>query len=222
MCRNHPAAVKTFFEKLEPLFCVLSAIDHILLPHQYQQMEQVRRRLSRAEVDNPDLVDDLWPSFCLPFPIIQVLSNYSRPTAPYKQASRQRDWVVHAQFGDFSPGMVELPACPHTGVCEPGTVTAVMARYIPHGFPPVAGERFILTQSFSNPLVHYVGLSDLPVGASASIENVVTAASTEDDNIVALKRIDSQVYEWKTSGIQEHFCACCWEVPTITRVRYIP
>ena len=129
VCRDHPTPVMQFLQALEPLFCILSAIDHIILPHQYLQMEQVRRRLSRKEMDRPRLWHTLLSSLCLPFPILRLVSNYSLPTRPYKAASpERRDWVVHAHFGDFKHGVVELPASTHAGVCEPGTVTASMAH----------------------------------------------------------------------------------------------
>ena len=204
-----------FLQALEPLFCILSAIDHIILPHQYLQMEQVRRRLSRKEMDRPRLWHTLLSSLCLPFPILRLVSNYSLPTRPYKAASpERRDWVVHAHFGDFKHGVVELPASTHAGVCEPGTVTASMARYIPHGFPPVTSERFILTQVFCNPLLDYVGLHNLPIGASPSVENVEAAATTEDTRFVYMEEIDNVVYRWNSSRLKAHWCSCCWGQPT--------
>jgi hypothetical protein len=192
--------VASFLEALEPLFCVLSAIDHILLPHQYQPMEKMMDRLAKIAVDDRELVDDLLPRFCLPFPILELLCNYSRPTALYDPIGQGRDWVVHAHFGDFSSGVVELPASLHAGVCEPGTVTAAMASYIPHGFPPVSGERFILTQRCCTPLKQYLGIRDLPPSASPSLNNVVIAVTTEDDRIASLREQDHQVYKWKVPG----------------------
>ena len=132
-----------------------------------------------------DLDQTLLAGFCLPFPIIQLLSNYSRPTAPFKHKSPQSDWVVHAHFGQFQPGVVELPGCPRHGMCAPGTITTVMARYMSHGFPPVAGERFFLTQVFNTALVNHAGYKLLPVEAS-SIEVVTSAAAIHDEAMDAL------------------------------------
>ena len=204
---------------MEPVFCILSAIDHIILPHQYTQMKEVWQRLSQVEVEHRDVMEDLLPSFSLPFPMLQLLSNYSRPLQPYKRKGGQQDWVVHAHFRDFDDGIAEIPACPHFGICHPGTVTAVMARYARHSFPPVNGERFILTQVFCNPLVQYVGLSDLPARDAPSVNNCNMAATTEDASL-SLFEADHLIYEWKWEKVTEHQCACCWQVPTLTHVQY--
>ena len=192
----------SFLEALEPVFCILSAIDHILLPHHYRPMEKMMNRLADDPelVVDQELIDQLLPRFCLPFPILELLCNYSHPTALYQPTCQGRDWVVHAHFGDFSGGVVELPASLQAGVCEPGTVTAVMASYIPHGFPPVFGERFILTQRCCTQLKQYLRIRDLPAWASASVNNTVTAATTEDDRIASLTEQAHRVYEWRVTG----------------------
>lgn len=156
-----------------------------------------------------DLDQTLLPGFCLPFPVIQLLSNCSRPTAPFKHKAPRSDWVVHAHFGDFQPGVVELPGCPRHGMSAPGTVTAVMARYMSHGFPPVVGERFFLTQVWSNALVYHARCKPLPVEAS-SIEAVTSAAAMHDEAMDVLRMVDHFVYRWQERRTPVHRCSCCW------------
>lgn len=194
------------------MFCVLSAIDHIITTNQYLQMDQVQRRLSKKAWDTAQPWHTLVSSLSLPLPILRLVSNYSLPTQPYKGPNPEhRDWVVHAHFGDFKHGVVELPASYHAGVCDPGTITASMARYIPHGFPPVTGDRFILTQVFCEPLLDYLGMSKLPKDASPSVETSRTAAATEEARLTYLKDDDCVVvYRWNSTGPETHWCSCCW------------
>ena len=210
-CLSHPSQVKRFFQALEPLFCVLSAIDHIILPHQCLQMESLPRKLGKQERLDGPLTEDLMLHYCVPFPVLHLLSNYSRPTSAYKKGGR-RDWVIHTQFGDFTDGIIDLPASAHTGVCTPGTVTAVMDHLIPHGFPPVNGERFILSQVTSSKLLHYAGLRQLPVDASPTIGDVEAAACMESLLNIP-PNVDVHEYEWQVGRRPPcTTCNCCWEV----------
>ena len=137
-----------------------------------------------------------------------VLLKNESPTAPFKHKAPRSDWVVHAHFGDFEPGVVELPSSPHNGVCIPGTVTAVMARYIHHGFPPVAGERFILTQVYSSAMVYKAGCQALPVEASSTAA-VTCAAATKDQEMETLLEVDHFVYKWQERQLPVQRCSCC-------------
>ena len=148
--------------------------------------------------------------YCVPFPVLHLLSTYSRPTTVYKKG-RRRDWVVHSQFGNFTDGIVDLPASTHTGVCIPGTVTAVMDHLIPHGFPPVNGERFILSQVASSKLVNYAGLRELPADASPTIGDVEAAACIES-MLDMPPGMDAHQYKWQVGekSVSTN-CHCCWE-----------
>lgn len=171
-------------------------------------MGKVHRRLKSGDA-LLDLDQTLLAGFCLPFPIIQLLSNCSRPTALFKHKSPRSDWVVHAHFGQFQPGVVELPGCPRHGMCAPGTITAVMARYMSHGFPPVAGERFLLTQVFNTALVNHARYTPLPVEAS-SIDAVTSAAAIHDKAMDALYQLDHFIYRWQERRTPVHYCSGCW------------
>ncbi|KAJ2911373.1 hypothetical protein MD484_g9041, partial [Candolleomyces efflorescens] len=85
---DHPAPIIRFLEALEPVFCILSAINHIIITHQYLQMDQVQRQLSRKEKDTAQPWHTLVSSLCLPLLILRLVSNYSLPTRPYKAPSR--------------------------------------------------------------------------------------------------------------------------------------
>ena len=72
---------------------------------------------------------------------------------------------------------------------------------------------------YAAPLLDYVGLHNLPIGASPSVENVEAAATTEDTRFVYMEEIDNVVYRWNSSRLKAHWCSCCWGQPTNLKPR---
>ena len=96
ICSQHPTAVKKFFDAMEPLLCILSAIDQIILPHHTNQMGKVRWRLL-SEVDLGPVERFLLPAFCLPFPVIQLLSQIVLVQRPHSNTKHRGliGWCMH-------------------------------------------------------------------------------------------------------------------------------
>jgi len=107
--------------------------------------------LGVTQVRNESLTRRLLPYYPLAYPLLCLLANHARPLGPFKTLPEGQaaglDWVVHAHFGDFTNGILDLPICRSRGACPPGSITAVMDSLVPHAFPPVNGERLIISQA---------------------------------------------------------------------------
>jgi len=160
---RHPDAIVAFLDKIEPVLCVLTAIDAIIIPNQRGQSDLLLTKIEAApdsQTHNPALAARLWPHYPLPFPLLFVMSNLAKPLGPFTRGAKGHDWVVHAHFGSFEHGEIKLSSSPcRQGACAPGTITALPISR-PHGLPPVEGERIILSQASSHLLNEYVRLDE--------------------------------------------------------------